>query len=110
MPAKLQMLTDACGDPMGEWTSEPLPGALGAWARLVVVRANEWSPVVRVGREEEAARAVAKLDLEVMLRPGGPTAATWTALRKLVDGDAFLRADPLTAEMLEALLRVSPET
>lgn len=102
MPAELQTLTDARGEPMGEWTSEPLPGVLGHWARLVVVRANEWSPVVRAGREEEVARAVARLDLERTLRPGR-TATAEAALQELADGGALLCADPLTAEMLERL-------
>jgi len=102
LPAELQPLPDARGEPMGEWTSEPLPGALGHWARLIVVRANEWSPAVRVGREEEVARAVAKLDLERAVRPGR-TATAAAALQEMVDGGALLCADPLTAEMLEAL-------
>jgi hypothetical protein len=102
LPAELQPLTDARGEPMGEWTSEPLPGVLGHWARLIVVRANEWSPAVRVGREEEVARAVAKLDLELALFRGCPAGPAMHALRELVEARALLRRDPLTAEMLEA--------
>ena len=107
MPAELKTLTDARGDTMGEWTSEPLPGALGSWARLIVVRANEWSPAVRLGREEEVARAVAVLDLDLTLFPSRPAVAAKAALRKLVVGGVLLGADPLTAEMLEALLGAS---
>ena len=72
-------LTDARGEPMGEWTSEPLPGTHGRWVRLIVMRANEWAPAVRAGREEEVARAVAALDLELALsrgRPAAPRACT----------------------------------
>ncbi len=43
---------------MGEWASEPMPGTRGRWVRLIVLRANEWSPAVRAGRKEEVARAV----------------------------------------------------
>ena len=103
MPAELQTLTTARGEPMGEWTSEPLPGVLSDWARLIVVRANEWSPAVRVGCEEMVARAVARLDLERALRPGRTSAAK-AMLQAMADGGALLCADPMTAEMLEALL------
>ena len=58
MPTQLATLTDARGEPLGEWTSEPTPGTHGRWVRLVVVRANEWSPAVRAGREEEVPRAI----------------------------------------------------
>jgi hypothetical protein len=61
MPDELAPLADARGEPMGGWASEPIPGTHGHWVRFVVLRANEWSPTVRAGREE-AARAVAALD------------------------------------------------
>ena len=48
------------------------------------------------------ARAVAALDLELALFPGGPAGRTVDALQELVEGRALLRLDPLTAEMLEA--------
>ena len=103
MPVELQTLTDARGAPMGEWAAEPMPGAPGRWVRLVVLRANEWSPAVLAGREEEVARAVAALDLELALSRGRPAAgAARDALQALVDGRALLCADPPTAEMLEA--------
>lgn len=102
MPAELEVLVDARGEPMGEWAYEPMPGTQGRWVRLTVLRAREWSPVVRAGREEEAARAVAALDLELALRRGRQTGPARDALRELVDGDALLRSDPLTAEMLDA--------
>ena len=102
MPVELQTLTDARGAPMGEWAAEPMPGAPGRWVRLVVLRANEWSPAVLAGREEEVARAVAALDLELALSRDGPTARARATLRALVDGGALLCADPPTAEMLEA--------
>ena len=72
MPVELTTLTDARGEPMGEWAAEPIPGTRGRWVRLIVLRANEWSPAVRAGREEEVARAVAALDLELALFPDAP--------------------------------------
>ena len=102
MPVELETLTDARGEPMGEWAAEPIPGTRGRWVRLVVLRANEWSPAVRAGREVEVARAVAALDLELALFRGGPTARARDALRELVEARALSRLDPLTAEMLEA--------
>lgn len=58
MPVELATLTDARGGPMGEWASEPMPGTRARWVRLIVLRANEGSPAIRAGREEEVARAV----------------------------------------------------
>ena len=58
MPDELAPLADARGEPMGEWASEPMPGTRGRWVRVIVLRANEWSPAVRTGRKEEVARAV----------------------------------------------------
>ena len=103
MHVELATLTDARGEPMGEWASEPIPGAPGRWVRLIVLRANEWSPAVRAGREEVVARAVAALDLELALPRGLPASRAREELRELVDGDALLHSDPMTAEMLEAL-------
>ena len=102
MPLELATLTDARGGPMGEWAAEPMPGTQGRWVRLIVLRANEWSPVVRAGREEEVARAVAALDLQLALFRSAPAGRARDALRQLVDGRALLPSDPLTAEMLEA--------
>jgi hypothetical protein len=34
-------------------------GTRARWVRVIVLRANEWPPAVRAGREEEVARAVA---------------------------------------------------
>ena len=102
MPTELAPLTGARGEPMGEWTSEPMPGTHGRWVRLIVLRANEWSPAVRAGREEVVARAVAALDLELALPRGLPASRAREELRELVDGDALLHSDPMTAEMLEA--------
>ena len=48
------------------------------------------------------ARAVAALDLELALFPGGAGGRARDALRELVDGRVLLRPDPPTAEMLEA--------
>jgi hypothetical protein len=87
---------------MGEWACEPMPGTHGRWVRLIVLRANEWSPAVRAGHKEEAARAVAALDLELALSRAGRANRARDALRELVAGGALLRQDPLTAEMLEA--------
>ncbi len=50
----------------------------------------------------EVARAVAALDLELALFPGGPAGRARDMLRELVEGRALLHLDPLTAEMLEA--------
>lgn len=100
MPTELATLTDARGKPIGEWAAEPMPGTHGRWVRVVVLRANEWSPAVRTGQEEEVARAVAAHDLDLL--PGAWTVRGRDALRKLVDGGALLLSDPLTAEMLEA--------
>ena len=58
MPTELAPLTGARGEPMGEWTSEPMPGTHSRWVRVIVRCANEWSPAVRAGRKEEVARAV----------------------------------------------------
>ena len=79
-----------------------MPGTPGRWVRLIVLRANEWAPAVRAGREEEVARAVAALDLDLALSRGRPVGPAKDALRELVDGRALLNSDPLTAEMLEA--------
>ena len=102
MPTELAPLTGARGEPMGEWTSEPMPGTRGRWVRVIVVRANEWSPVVRAGWEEAVARAVAALDLDVALFGESPPDRAKDALWELVEGHALLLLDPLTAEMLEA--------
>jgi hypothetical protein len=102
VPVELATLTDARGEPMGEWASEPMPGTFGRWVRLIVRRTNEWSPAVRAGREEEVARAVAALDLDVALFGESPPDRAKDALRELVEGHALLLLDPLTAEMLEA--------
>lgn len=101
-PTRLRTLADARGEPMGEWAAEPMPGARGRWVRLTALRANEWSPAVRAGREEEVARAVAALDLELALFPAGPAGPARDALRELVEARAMLFLDPLTAETLEA--------
>ena len=34
IPTELATLTDARGEPMGEWTSERMPGTHGRWVRL----------------------------------------------------------------------------
>ena len=102
MPIELATLTDARGEPMGEWVAKPMPGTLGLWVRLIVRRANEWSPAVRAGREEEVARAVAALDLELALFPAGPAGPARDALRELVEARALLFLDPPTIEMLKA--------
>ena len=102
MPVELETLTDARGEPMGKWAAEPIPGTHGRWVRLIVLRANEWSPAVRAGREEEVARAVAALDLELALSRGRPVGSAKDALRELVEARALCLQDPLTAEMLEA--------
>ena len=49
MPTELAPLTGARGEQMGEWTSEPMPGTHGRWVRLIVLRANEWSPAAAPG-------------------------------------------------------------
>ncbi len=102
MPVELETLTDACGEPMGEWAAELMPGTHGRRVRLIVLRANEWSPAVRAGREEGVTRAVAALDLELALFHGRPAGPARHASRELVEARALLRLDPLTAEMLEA--------
>ena len=91
MPVELATLTDARGEPMGEWAAEPIPGTRGRWVRLVVLRANEWSPAVRAGREEEVARAVAALDLELVLSRGGPAGRAKTTVAGRPDQDHILR-------------------
>ncbi len=53
------------------------------------------------GREEEVARAVAALDLELVLSRGGPAGRAKNVLWELVAAGALLRLDPLTTEMLE---------
>ena len=103
MPVELATLTDARGEPMGEWAAEPMPGTLGLWVRLIVRRVHEWSPAVRAGREAEVARAVAALDLELTLFPGRRAGPAKEALRELVEARALLFLDPLTVEMLKAL-------
>ncbi len=65
-------------------------------------RRARWPAPVRAGREEEVARAVAALDLELALFPDGLAGRAVDALRELVAGGALLPTDPLTAEMLEA--------
>ncbi len=67
-----------------------------------MLRADEWSPAARAGREEEVARAVAALDLEVALSPYAPAGRARDTLRELVAGGALPLHDPPTAEMLEA--------
>jgi hypothetical protein len=101
MPTELAPLTGARGEPMGEWTSEPMPGTHSRWVRVIVRCANEWSPAVRAGREEEeVARAVAaRLRAGFRVRSEAADALTCTS-RPTYDRSAVSVASRLSARRL----------
>ncbi len=100
LAAAVSELLSADREPIGAWSAEPIPG--GPWSRVVMVRADEWAPAVLVGREEEAARTIAIVDMETALFPDLRGSEARDALRRLVAEGVLDLADPLTAEMLEA--------